>query len=52
MGRAGHDFFLTRCGHGAGYWDGDWPEPYAEILTKAAQAFCEVTPILGDDGEV
>ena len=23
--RAGHDCLLTRNGHGAGYWDGDWP---------------------------
>lgn len=21
--QAGHDFWLTRCGHGAGFWDGD-----------------------------
>lgn len=21
---AGHDFWLTRRGHGAGFWDGDW----------------------------
>ncbi len=24
--RAGHDFWLTRQGHGAGFWDGDWPD--------------------------
>ena len=22
---AGHDFWLTRNGHGAGFWDGDYP---------------------------
>ena len=22
---AGHDFWLNREGHGAGFWDGDWP---------------------------
>lgn len=22
--RIGHDFWLTRNGHGAGFWDGDW----------------------------
>lgn len=21
---AGHDFWLTRCHHGCGFWDGDW----------------------------
>lgn len=28
--RAGHDFWLTRNGHGAGFWDGDWDEPYVK----------------------
>jgi hypothetical protein len=27
--QAGHDFWLTRNGHGAGFWDGDWSDPYA-----------------------
>ena len=40
--RAGHDFWLTRNGHGAGFWDGDLPEELGERLTKAAKAFGEV----------
>ena len=36
-GRAGHDFWLTRNGHGAGFRDGDWPEPFAAKLTEAAK---------------
>ena len=28
----GHDFWFTRCGHGAGFWDGDWKEPHASAL--------------------
>lgn len=36
---AGHDFWLTRNGHGAGFWDGDWPESAGEILTEASKAF-------------
>lgn len=35
-GRAGHDFWLTRNRHGAGFWDGDWPKELGEELTKAA----------------
>lgn len=35
--RAGHDFWLTRNGHGAGFWDGDWKEPAATKLTDAAK---------------
>lgn len=48
--RAGHDFWLTRNGHGAGFWDGDWPEPMADRLAKAAHAFGEVDLYVGDDG--
>ena len=49
-GRAGHDFWLTRNHHGAGFWDGDWPEPQASRLTQAAHAYCERYLYVGDDG--
>lgn len=49
---AGHDFWLTRCGHGAGFWDGDWPEPHATILDNAAKAFGNVDLYVGDDGQI
>lgn len=49
---AGHDFWLTRNGHGVGFWDGDWPEPYASQLTDAAKAFGSADAYLGDDGKV
>lgn len=39
--RAGHDFWLTRNGHGAGFWDGDWEHPAGATLTEAAKAFGE-----------
>ena len=51
-GQAGHDFWLTRNGHGAGFWDGDWPEPASARLTAASQAFGAVDLCLGDDGKV
>ena len=38
---AGHDFWLTRNGHGAGFWDGDYPESEETILTDAARTFGE-----------
>lgn len=47
---AGHDFWLTRCGHGAGFWDGDWPEPAATALDNASKAAGNVDLYLGDDG--
>jgi hypothetical protein len=49
---AGHDFWLTRNGHGAGFWDGDWPEPAGDILTKRAKAFGEYSLYVGDDGKI
>lgn len=48
--QAGHDFWLTRNGHGAGFWDGDWPEPQATELTDAAKMFGMSDLYLGDDG--
>lgn len=51
-GRAGHDFWLTRNGAGAGFWDGDWPEPAATRLTEASKAYGEFTLYVGDDGRI
>jgi hypothetical protein len=49
---AGHDFWLTRNGHGAGFWDR--PEVYgqenADKLSDAADAFGSCHPYVGDDG--
>lgn len=50
-GRAGHDFALTRNGHGAGYWDGDLPDHISEPLTAAAHDAGECWPYIGDDGQ-
>lgn len=50
--QAGHDFWLTRNHHGAGFWDGDWPEPAATILTDAAHSYREMNLYVGDDGRV
>lgn len=46
---AGHDFFLTRNGHGAGFWDGDWAYGKDE-LTAIAESFGPSEPYAGDDG--
>lgn len=47
---AGHDFWLTRCGHGAGFWDGDWPDEVGKRLTDASKGFGNVDLYVGDDG--
>lgn len=50
--RAAHDFWLTRNGHGAGFWDGDWKEPEASQLTAICKEFGEVNLYIGDDGKI
>lgn len=49
---AGHDFWLTRNGHGCGFWDGNWEEPAATTLDNASKAFGECDLYVGDDGKV
>lgn len=47
-----HDFWLTRNRHGAGFWDGDYPEPIATQLTDLAHSFGECSLYVGDDNKV
>ena len=61
---AGHDFALTRNGHGAGFWDGDWPGeetirnpgPLYKASKAAGEVYCltdtddDGEPAPGDDG--
>jgi hypothetical protein len=49
---AGHDFWLTRNGHGAGFWDGDYDKADGDALTKASKAYGSVDLYVGDDGKV
>lgn len=48
--RVGHDFWLTRNGHGAGFWDGYYPKALGEALTKLAKSYGECNLYIGDDG--
>jgi hypothetical protein len=50
--RIAHDFWLTRNRHGAGFWDGDYPEPIATQLTDLAHSFGECDLYIGDDGKI
>jgi len=38
-GRHGHDFWLTRNGHGAGFWDRGYPAEVDKLLTDAAHSY-------------
>lgn len=49
---AGHDFWLTRNGHGVGFWDGDWDDDVGERLTEAAHAAGQRSLYVGDDGKI
>lgn len=46
----GHDFWLTRNGHGAGFWDRDYSGAIGDALTEASDAYGEVDLYIGDDG--
>ena len=47
-----HDFWLTRQGHGAGFWDGDYPDEIGDKLTEIANDFRELYIYVGDDGQL
>lgn len=47
-----HDFWLTRNGHGAGFWDGDYPKELGEKLTDISKTFGECDLYVGDDKRV
>lgn len=47
----GHDFWLTRNHHGAGFWDGDWGAE-GDALTKIAHKFGEYNLYVGDDNMI
>lgn len=51
---AGHDFALTRNGHGAGYWDRAELDVHGlgDRLTAAAKAVGECHPYLGNDRSI
>lgn len=47
----GHDFWLTRNGHGAGFWDRGLGE-HGNVLTRAAKTFSSVDLYVNDNGEI
>jgi len=48
---AGHDLWLTRNGHGAGFWDRCNNDAFPE-LCKAAEELGEQHPYQGDDNKI
>ena len=46
---AAHDFWLTRQGHGAGFWDGDWDDGLSDQLTDLCGNMGPTCLYLGQD---
>lgn len=51
VAQAGHDFWLTRNGHGAGFWDRGAGE-IGERLSEAARVYVSCDIYAGDDGKL
>ena len=51
VAHAGHDFWLTRNGHGAGFWDRGLGD-LGERLTVASKPYGSCDLYLGDDGKI
>lgn len=49
--QVGHDFWLTRNGHGTGFWDRGLGE-VGERLSQAAHVYGECDLYVGDDGKL
>lgn len=52
LSQIGHDFWLTRNGHGAGFWDGDYENSIETELMKATKNFKTKDIYKGDDGKI
>ncbi len=51
IAQAGHDFWLTRNGHGTGFWDRPeiYQVQYAHFFTNIAKGFGEANAIFEED---
>ena len=47
-----HDLWLTQNGHGAGFWDRDYPEDIGKKLTEAAEKMGQIDLYVGDNGKI
>jgi hypothetical protein len=47
---AGHDLWLTRCGHGVGFWDRGYT--YGDVLTRICEKMGNIDPYINDSGAI
>ncbi len=52
--QGGHDFWLTRNGHGAGFWDRPeiWGHVNSRTLSEAARRYGDSSLYVGDEGRI
>lgn len=50
--QSGHDFWLTRNRHGAGFWDRGYPKDEADYLTGRSHSVGSQDPYVGGDGKL
>lgn len=49
LSQAGHDFWMTRNGHGVGFWEeSDWEKEAGKILTNGSKKFGELNLYVND----
>ena len=48
----GHDYWLTRNGHGTGFWDRGYPDAVGDRLTEICRVAGEKYLCVGDDGQI
>jgi hypothetical protein len=51
-GHAGHNFWLNRNGHGAGFWDGDYEEEKGNRLSAACEDYTELYIWIDEEGSL
>lgn len=48
----GHDIWLTRNGHGAGFWDKGYDSDIEEVLEQLSKELGSTDAYVGDDGKI
>jgi len=51
-GQIGHDLWLTRNGHGAGFWESEWEEIGDQVTSLVRNHFSELDIWIDEDGKL
>lgn len=50
--QCGHNFWMTRKGHGSGFWDEEGLGKLGDDLTKACEKYGDITLYVGEDKQL